>query len=321
MMKGKVRGFKPGQPPDGVVGAWQRPTALPPRDNKNLKCANCNKTGHDKESCRSPKLEMGMRKCHFCDEAGHINANCPKRKAAQKKGNVNAITAEARPSAGTRYIFCVDGDAGSEEVKARRIANSQRPQPKAATFGDFPTLMSTRTLGQKKSRANFLYPCHALDELDIPNSDKEGANFLYSCRSLDELDIPTSDKDAAYDSDNDSWYGLSDDVRAIDPIMNNHCHASSTSEAPHMSKWDLRKTSGGQILEFKSVGNLIEVLADDQVCKPMETQISKPDRPHPAMIDAQLADGLIHDVGTDVSILKPCLRATQLTYSGTTEAP
>ena len=46
----------------------------PPRDVRDVKCANCNQTGHTALECSRPKLELNQRKCHKCGKTGHIDS-------------------------------------------------------------------------------------------------------------------------------------------------------------------------------------------------------------------------------------------------------
>ena len=46
---------------------------------KVLKCANCGKEGHDKDSCRLPKKDIKDRPCHNCGKPGHVARDCPEK--------------------------------------------------------------------------------------------------------------------------------------------------------------------------------------------------------------------------------------------------
>ena len=46
---------------------------------KVIKCANCGKEGHDKDSCRAPKKDIKDRPCHNCGKPGHIARECPEK--------------------------------------------------------------------------------------------------------------------------------------------------------------------------------------------------------------------------------------------------
>lgn len=62
----------------------QAPTRAraPPRDARDIKCANCNQTGHTAQACSRPALPTDQRKCHTCNKTGHLSRNCPENKKA-----------------------------------------------------------------------------------------------------------------------------------------------------------------------------------------------------------------------------------------------
>ena len=135
MMKKNFRSFKPrtGGNNGGGNGGWKgadRQTRPPPRDAKDIKCANCNMTGHDKDACTKPKLSISMRACHECGEVGHIGKNCPKK----KRGTINAIQGESR-QAKSSWVMCI-GDQQSEEVNERRLANRRAQQHQPVTVAN-----------------------------------------------------------------------------------------------------------------------------------------------------------------------------------------
>ena len=75
------------------VNAWVNPgraarppqkrTPPPPRDARDVKCANCGAPGHTAQACRKPKVPMEERKCHGCGKTGHIASRCPDREKAK----------------------------------------------------------------------------------------------------------------------------------------------------------------------------------------------------------------------------------------------
>ena len=65
------RGNRPQQRPRQGPGPARR-IATPPRDAKDIKCANCNGTGHMALKCPKPKLADDQRKCHVCGKPGHL---------------------------------------------------------------------------------------------------------------------------------------------------------------------------------------------------------------------------------------------------------
>ena len=46
--------------------------ATPPRDARDVKCANCGQTGHAAKDCKKERIPFEQRKCHICNKAGHI---------------------------------------------------------------------------------------------------------------------------------------------------------------------------------------------------------------------------------------------------------
>ena len=67
----------------------QRPDSRPQKDAKPRgeksdrkdRCANCGREGHEKDSCRKPKVELSKRPCFVCGEPGHVARLCPKKPA------------------------------------------------------------------------------------------------------------------------------------------------------------------------------------------------------------------------------------------------
>ena len=51
----------------------------PPRDVRDMKCANCNQQGHTAMQCNRPKVPNDQRKCHTCGKVGHLARACPEK--------------------------------------------------------------------------------------------------------------------------------------------------------------------------------------------------------------------------------------------------
>ena len=48
---------------------------------KQLRCTNCGRRGHDGASCRQPKKDFKERPCYTCGKPGHLAVNCPDKPA------------------------------------------------------------------------------------------------------------------------------------------------------------------------------------------------------------------------------------------------
>ena len=68
--------------------------ATPPRDARDIKCANCGIGGHMARDCRKPKLPMEERKCHICNTPGHIAAKCTEKMCIGSVCGATAATGE-----------------------------------------------------------------------------------------------------------------------------------------------------------------------------------------------------------------------------------
>ena len=120
--------------PRGASGARPSP---PPRDKRDLKCANCGINGHVAADCRKIKLPFEKRKCHICQKEGHIARECPDKPDPRKR-EVNTISV----AIGTRktvHALCNDDeqDPSFHRVQAQRSLNRQRPRPRTAQLSDF----------------------------------------------------------------------------------------------------------------------------------------------------------------------------------------
>jgi hypothetical protein len=134
--QGQGRGGAPGR-------AAGRPRT-PPRDARDVKCANCGELGHDARICKKAQVPREERKCHKCGKPGHIAKDC--RSKMQPK---IAVAESALPSPTTRAfegnpktIFCVTDAEGFTGVKPRKS--------KAVTFADIPVVNRVKQGERKK---------------------------------------------------------------------------------------------------------------------------------------------------------------------------
>ena len=72
-----------GQRPPFRGGASKRERIAPPRDKRDVTCANCLKKGHTSQECKAPKVAAKDRKCFECGEAGHVASKCPNKDKAR----------------------------------------------------------------------------------------------------------------------------------------------------------------------------------------------------------------------------------------------
>ena len=82
-----TRGGAAGRRAGGPAGGRAAP---PPRDKRDVTCANCGITGHIGQDFRKAKVEFSMRLCHICKKLGHHARNFTD--APKPKGNVNFVT-------------------------------------------------------------------------------------------------------------------------------------------------------------------------------------------------------------------------------------
>ena len=98
----------------------------PPRDSKDLKCANCGKKGHPTSQCREPKRSFKERACFGCGEVGHRQFECPNKDKARPTQNVED------DKKGDRFFMgmVMQDDEGYTRVRERY------PQPKGTSMGE-----------------------------------------------------------------------------------------------------------------------------------------------------------------------------------------
>ena len=110
----------------------------PPRDPKDVKCANCNRAGCAKDRCPHPKLSMEQRKCHICGKAGHTARMCP-----DKEKRVVAFTGPPAAAGSQRqaHLGVIMDEDGYQQVGPRGIR-----------FDEIP--IRVRGASQREQRAN-----------------------------------------------------------------------------------------------------------------------------------------------------------------------
>ncbi len=88
--------FRPGAARPKAAARPTTPAKLTDKDGK-LRCVNCGRSGHDKDSCRQKKLDRTKRPCFECGEPGHLAANCPKKATSahtvEEEGDEDVIVA------------------------------------------------------------------------------------------------------------------------------------------------------------------------------------------------------------------------------------
>ena len=95
---------------------------------RDVRCANCGKTGHMAADCRGEKRDFSQRPCYNCGKPGHVRASCPELK---KTVNANSVEGAEPVDFG-----CVDVVGGWQKPrKPAKIGNAT--QKRGATFGDF----------------------------------------------------------------------------------------------------------------------------------------------------------------------------------------
>ena len=111
----------------------------PPRDARDIKCANCGAAGHTAQLCKKPKVPFEERKCHGCGKTGHIASKCP-----EKAGKANMAEGVSGPTA--QRVLVVESEGEYIPVQRRR------PTPQPLTMGD-PSRCQDQPSGQKAAEA------------------------------------------------------------------------------------------------------------------------------------------------------------------------
>ena len=62
-----------------ATGRATQKTYMPPRDKRDIKCANCGRDGHAALDCRQPKVERSARLCFGCGKPGRESRACPEK--------------------------------------------------------------------------------------------------------------------------------------------------------------------------------------------------------------------------------------------------
>ena len=179
----------------------------PPRDRRDVKCANCNKNGHVTAECPDPKKAFNLRDCFNCGQPGHLSRDCPKPKKP-RPGNVNSVAGATPAAAGGNrpaymLMFGSEDIEHTRRVKDQRAANVAKHGPQAATFGDFldTNIFDQSVVTQRRGRS----PTRRAVG-DVSGGDILTANSAVGKRS----DILES-KDTAVSKE--EWPLLADDAR------------------------------------------------------------------------------------------------------------
>ena len=117
-----------GSPP-AAGRAAPRTGYMPPRDKRDIKCANCGRDGHAALDCRQPKVERSARLCFTCGKAGHESRACPDKDKARRP--VAAVeTSGPQRLQSTFCVTAVDADGFQTVRRGLRRAQGQE-------LGDF----------------------------------------------------------------------------------------------------------------------------------------------------------------------------------------
>ena len=124
-----------GQRPPFRGGASKRERIAPPRDKRDVTCANCLKKGHTSQECKAPKVAAKDRKCFECGEAGHVASKCPNKDKARVLADLEQ-QGEPKPV----WFGCVM-DSQEVPVHRKRMTPMQKaivapPAPRGCTLGD-----------------------------------------------------------------------------------------------------------------------------------------------------------------------------------------
>ena len=152
--------------PRKVQPAPKARPAPPPRDARDVKCANCGQGGHTAAACKKPRIPVEERRCHTCGKQGHIASKCP-----DKPANVaeTAQEATARPQPGT--IFAVEDEDGFVPAQRRVF----RPRP--LTLADLPiTVKVSQAARRRKAPVGNRFQAIAEEEEPCSTHESRQAN-------------------------------------------------------------------------------------------------------------------------------------------------
>ena len=106
----------------------------PPRDARDVRCANCGKLGHGAQDCPSPKKELKDRPCWECGQEGYIASKCPHK----KKGAQARVLQDVPPVVDFNLFETVQPSAKANTLRsAKEAISSTRPRPRGTTFGEY----------------------------------------------------------------------------------------------------------------------------------------------------------------------------------------
>ena len=146
----------------GATGGSRQPARyMPPRDRRDVKCANCGRDGHLAQDCRQPKKERHERLCHTCGKPGHEARNCPDKDKAPRRPVAAVEHGQAAPPRvqATFAVTVADADGFKPARNTIRKAHGQ-------VLGDFVRTQPRRNgnrfhaLGLQEWQA-LLSPCES----------------------------------------------------------------------------------------------------------------------------------------------------------------
>ena len=145
-----------------AAGVAPRP---PPRNQDDISCVNCGRTGHMVADCRQPKAEQGQRPCFTCRKPRHLARNCPNNPVKAPTATGQDHGAAPQPFA-TMCVTTVDADGFATVTRPR-------PRPMTTTIQHFIPQITDEQQRRQQQHKHRYRPLTVDDWLEVAESPAE----------------------------------------------------------------------------------------------------------------------------------------------------